>query len=65
MEGSGHVWHREVISPQVERSLRDLHAMGVLDGFYLAGEPGWRSISGIAAPMISISSAAIRSILRR
>ncbi len=30
MADNGHVWHREVINPQVERTLHDLLALGVL-----------------------------------
>jgi hypothetical protein len=40
MESDEHVWHREVISPQVERSLHDLQTTGVLDRCYLAGGTG-------------------------
>jgi hypothetical protein len=40
MENKEYVWHREVISPQVERTLRDLLKCGVLDGCYLAGGTG-------------------------
>jgi hypothetical protein len=40
MESNEHVWHREVINPQVERTLHNLKALGVLDGSYLAGGTG-------------------------
>ena len=40
MESNEHLWHREVINPQVERSLHDLQALGVLDRCYLAGGTG-------------------------
>ena len=40
MESSEQVWHREVINPQVERTLHDLQALGVLDQCYLAGGTG-------------------------
>ena len=40
MEGKEHVWHREVITAQVERALRDLHQASVLDRCYLAGGTG-------------------------
>jgi len=40
MESNEHVWHREVINPQVERSLRDLRTLGILDRCYLAGGTG-------------------------
>jgi hypothetical protein len=34
------VWHREVLDPQVEHTLRDLQTLGVLDRYYLAGGTG-------------------------
>ena len=40
MESNEHIWHREVIDPQVERSLHDLQTLGVLDRCYLAGGTG-------------------------
>lgn len=40
MENKEHVWHKEVISRQVERSLGDLRDLGVLDRCYLAGGTG-------------------------
>jgi hypothetical protein len=40
MESNEHVWHREVINPQAERTLHDLQALGVLDRCYLAGGTG-------------------------
>ena len=40
MENKEHVWHREVIGQQVERTLRDLRECGVLDRCYLAGGTG-------------------------
>jgi hypothetical protein len=40
MENKEHVWHREVISRQVERTLHDLRTLGVLGPFYLAGGTG-------------------------
>ena len=40
MENKEHVWHKEVISWQVERSLGDLRDLGVLDRCYLAGGTG-------------------------
>ena len=33
-------WHREVITPMVERTLEDLHRISVLTPFYLAGGTG-------------------------
>ncbi len=40
MESTEHVWHREVISAQVECSLHDLQTLGVLERCYLAGGTG-------------------------
>lgn len=40
MENNEHMWHREVINPRVERALRDLHQLGLLDRCYLAGGTG-------------------------
>ena len=40
MEGKEDVWHREVITAQVERALRDLHQTSILDRCYLAGGTG-------------------------
>jgi hypothetical protein len=40
MESKEHVWRREVINPQVERTLHDLRVLGVLDRCYLAGGTG-------------------------
>jgi hypothetical protein len=40
MESAEHVWHREVISAQVECSLHDLQTLGVLERCYLAGGTG-------------------------
>ena len=40
MENNEFVWHREVIDPQVERTLDDLRTLGVLDRCYLAGGTG-------------------------
>ena len=33
-------WHREVISPAVEQTVRDLACESALAGFYLAGGTG-------------------------
>lgn len=40
MENNEFVWHREVIDPQVERTLNDLRTLGVLERCYLAGGTG-------------------------
>jgi Nucleotidyl transferase AbiEii toxin, Type IV TA system len=40
MENKEHVWHREVISREVERAFRHLHELGVLGRCYLAGGTG-------------------------
>lgn len=40
MENKEHVWHKEVISRQVERSLGDLRDLGAIDHCYLAGGTG-------------------------
>ena len=40
MESNEHVWHREVINPQVERTLHDLQALGMVGRCYLAGGTG-------------------------
>jgi nucleotidyltransferase AbiEii toxin of type IV toxin-antitoxin system len=40
MENEEHVWHREVINAQVERTLRDLTTLGVFGPYYLAGGTG-------------------------
>ena len=40
MESNENVWHREVINPQVERSLHDLQTLGILDRCYLAEGTG-------------------------
>jgi len=37
MEGNEPRWHPEIISPQVERTLRDLRQSPLLKSFYLAG----------------------------
>lgn len=40
MQHNEHMWHREVIGEQVERTLKSLQALGVLDRFNLAGGTG-------------------------
>jgi nucleotidyltransferase AbiEii toxin of type IV toxin-antitoxin system len=40
MEGKEHVWHRNVITPQDERTLEDLSRLGILSQYYLAGGTG-------------------------
>ncbi len=40
MESNQEVWHRQVISPQMEHVLRDLQNLGFLDRYYLAGGTG-------------------------
>jgi hypothetical protein len=40
MERNEHGWHREVINPEVERTLCDLHQSSLLAPFYLAGGTG-------------------------
>jgi hypothetical protein len=40
VENNEFVWHREVIDPQVERTLNDLRTLGVLERCYLAGGTG-------------------------
>jgi len=40
MEAEEHLWHREVISRQVEHTLRNLKTLGVLGPCYLAGGTG-------------------------
>jgi Nucleotidyl transferase AbiEii toxin, Type IV TA system len=40
MEGKEHVWHRNVITPQDERTLEDLSRAGILSQYYLAGGTG-------------------------
>ena len=36
MKSNEHVWHREVLGPEVECTLRDLKALGFLERYYLA-----------------------------
>ncbi len=40
MERKEHVWHREVVSRQVEGTLRDLRGLSALGRYYLAGGTG-------------------------
>jgi hypothetical protein len=40
METNEFVWHREVITPQVERTLHDLRSLGALERCYLARGTG-------------------------
>lgn len=40
MKGAEHVWHREVITPQIERTLQDLSQNSVLNRCYLSGGTG-------------------------
>ncbi len=39
-EGGAQQWHREVVTSEVDRALRDLRERSVLDDFYLAGGTG-------------------------
>ena len=65
MESNEHVWHREVINPQVERSLRDLQHSGCLIGATSPGAQVSRSISDTVAPMTLIFSVEIRLSRKR
>jgi len=40
MNGKESVWHREVVDPGVEQTLRDLQQLPSLTHFYLAGGTG-------------------------